>query len=140
VVAPAQGQVIEDDVVRAGVGGPEPAELDAVAARADVAPATHAEVANDHVVNAMVVTRNDALNRDAGGRSGLTGDRDVGLRDANVASNDPADVEDDDPRPVGGAGFRQAARAGSVEIGHLDDSATPSALASRPQPSAPGKA
>ena len=55
VVAPAQGQVVKDDVVRAGPGGPQPAKLDAIAARAQVAPATDAKVANDDVVNAMVV-------------------------------------------------------------------------------------
>src|SRR4029079_13451242 len=132
VVAPAQGQVVKYDVVRAGPGGPQPAELDAVATRADVAPATDAEVANDDVVGAVIVARNDALDRDAGARGGLTGDRDVGPGDANVTSNDPADVEDDDPRPVRSTGFRQAARSGGVVIGHLDDSAAPPALARRP--------
>jgi hypothetical protein len=72
----------QDDVVRAGVGGPQSAELDAVATRADVAPAPYAELANDDVVNAVVVAGDDTLDRDAGARRGLTGDRDerLGIR------------------------------------------------------------
>src|SRR5262249_45911001 len=102
-----------------------------VAARAEVAPATDAEVTNDDVVYAMIVARDDALDRDAGAWSGLSGDRDEGLCDADVTSNDPAYGEDDDPRTVGGAGLRQATRSRGVEIGDLENSAAPPALARR---------
>src|SRR5687767_2909684 len=110
--------MVQHDVVRAGFGSSEAADLNAVASRSDIAPAADAELANDDVVDAVVVAGDNSLNRDASAGSRLTGDRDVRLGNANVAANDPADLENDDPWPVGGAGFRQAARTGGVEIGH----------------------
>jgi hypothetical protein len=72
VVASTQRQVVEDDVVRPGLLQPESADLDAVAAAAGVAPGAAPQVADDEVVDAVVVGRDDALDRDAGprGRSG----------------------------------------------------------------------
>src|SRR5262249_38619468 len=111
------------DVVRTGVGRPAAAELNAVATRSRRSPGSDANVADDHVMHAVVVTRNDALDRNPGARRCLTGDRDIGLRDAYVPANDSTDVEDDNPGTIRGARFRQATWTGRIDSRHLHHSA-----------------
>src|SRR5262249_9062608 len=107
---------------------PTAAKLDAVAARPRDPPWTHADVANDDIVSAIVVTRNHAFHRDARARRGLTGNGDIWLGDTNVAADDPPDIEDNNSPAIRRSCFGQAPRAGRVEISNLDDAAPASAF------------
>ena len=55
VIAPAYRQMVEDDVVRSRLLRSETAHLDAVSTGAAVTIPANAQIANDDVVNAMVV-------------------------------------------------------------------------------------
>ena len=106
--------MIENDVVRARFRRAETAELNAVASGADAAPGPDSEMSNDDVMNAVIITGDNTLDRDASARGSLAGYRNVGFRNADVSADDTTHLENDDPWSIGGAGFREAPRTRGV--------------------------